>query len=537
MTLAFLGIAWLAFLVLTIWLSWARLRGERVGGWLIALTLIVVGRLLLFAKAPFFGLEYEDAYEYLYAALVYGANPGAASLGLTPLCVLGTPGACSSFATLSHPVGAGVFSWLLLAATGSLAGARVLGVAVTSAVSLIAVFAATWTRGRGAAGLSLLIVGTTPLVGLYALTGFAEVAGVLVLAGLLLSLEVLDDEASTSRWPVLALIGVAALLLPLVKRELLIVPLVAAIIVAVRSFRHPRAGDARRLAALAIGVSGALFASHGAVVSLAAARSSGLALFSVGTFARLLPAFLGYLLSRPALATYGVLLLGAAALGWRWRSTRFAAAVVAILLGLALSFSQSYWYAVHGELPIIHFERYAFLMWPLVAVIFARVLASARSSWSRIARASKLAGGSVLLLGIAFQVVATTRLEVNRYQEERAVRFAPVEKALAALPHEAWLITLDPILVALTRPEVQLVDLPSLDTLFSPGSFATFLRSEDIYLLLPEADLASERSRYPGAFNLLNSGGVRWIATGASIEGHKLLRGLPPSGAERPAQS
>lgn len=62
-----------------------------------------LGAMLL--ATPLWGLEYEDAYEYEYAArfLAYGGSRGGPALN--PLCVDGALADCASVASLPHPLG------------------------------------------------------------------------------------------------------------------------------------------------------------------------------------------------------------------------------------------------------------------------------------------------------------------------------------------------------------------------------------------------------------------------------------------------
>jgi len=62
---------------------------------------------------PFYGIEYEDAFEYTYSGILLAYQLPPRTESLNSICVSGSLEHCRSFMTLAHPIGLAVLvSWL-----------------------------------------------------------------------------------------------------------------------------------------------------------------------------------------------------------------------------------------------------------------------------------------------------------------------------------------------------------------------------------------------------------------------------------------
>jgi len=480
---------------------------------------------------PFYGQEYEDAYEYVYSGIFFLESPRAANSGLNPICLKGNLENCSVVGDLSHPIGAGGLYSLLLWMTGSVPGSRIFATGLLSSLGLFALLAAWPHERQGIACASLVLVSATPLVGLYSITGFAEVAGAAVLASFILAWCLCWEKDRSLGTVPLMLLTVSSALLPLVKRELMLVPALAAVFALATLRRRPRKKTAVIATHLAAGALLALLVSRGAIFDLAVVRSSKHALLSMATLIQLVPMFVKQAVTSMLFIPFGVLLLSAVIVGWRWSATRPATMIATALLLLGLSFSQSYYFALNGGPPTIHFERYSYILWPLVAAILAyagsRVAVFNRLQYRRLARPVLI---GLLVAYVIACATSTAVIATERHRDEVAVRFAPVVQAVRLVPADGWVLTLDPILVALVDPETQVIDLPSLATNFSNKMFEDFVATHDLWLLLPQHGLSVEEARYKSDFALVSQ--YSWEAVKGQMSGglYRVLQVAPRDG-------
>src|SRR5689334_18002822 len=103
-----LSVSWLSFAIAVLGvLLTSRLRAvTRLD--LLALGAISLLFLVLYVglgNTSFHGLEYEDAFEYSYAAEAMAHDRYARQLQLNPVCIEGSVEECQVYDTLSHPTG------------------------------------------------------------------------------------------------------------------------------------------------------------------------------------------------------------------------------------------------------------------------------------------------------------------------------------------------------------------------------------------------------------------------------------------------
>jgi hypothetical protein len=467
----------------------------------------------LVSQVPFWGLEYEDAFEYVYSSRLLAADPSLGRFGLNPICIQGSLASCEATATLSHPLGATsfwVFSAWLEIPTARAAVALVCGFAAVVSILL----GVSWRQRLSPAQIMVSIaVIFSPVVCIYGASGFSEVMG-----SLAISLLVLADrsEAHTSgdRRARLILLFASSALLPMIKRELILLPVFVLI-----SYLLDLASRKREVVAVAAGCVVAVATMRSVLLDFDMARTSDLQVFSAQSFRVLLPEFIKTLLTHFVFMPYGLLLLAALGISWYRPRSRYLPLALAGFVVVFLSFSQSYYFAMLGEIPTVHFERYAFQLWPLVLLAWGDFLArfDLRGWFSRKA---KVAGAilAVVLLGL------TSRIAVDRHQEELEVRFAPVRTVIAESPAGAWIVTTEPILYSLIDPGRRTLDLPSLPRLMDSASTQRILDSGLVVSATPQdAYSAADRQRYSAAFAVLET--ILRTQNTQSLENSKSLGG------------
>lgn len=515
------SILWLVVLAATVDTLWAstteipRLRRIPLSNVIVASILIVIAVVSL--SNPFHGREYEDAYEYIYAGDLLARYPLASNSGLNPVCVLGSSNACQMFADLSHPTGYSVLlSWLVRLFGFWSSWAQLCGLVFLGLSSIL-----TYSLGRNAGiqqtavawGLAVSIV--CPAFVLYAASGFSETASafLIVLFFSRLRCFLQDENECVARdvlWNVVALASIVAVAI-LVRRDNLL--LLAGAIVAIIANVLDRRRDGRNyripivvFLTVVIGALAANLASNSRIYDLAIVQVPGAPAFAVRYAQKLVPTFLHYVTSPQIFGIIAPLVALSLVLPTLWRRLPETGLSLLLYLGLSLSFANTYYFVYSGEIPTIHFERYLLQIWPLVALSIASTfdfLIDIVSRWSSppTRRLKYLATFAVTLV-CGFLLIQGCRRRIAGAKDEVQYRFQPLTSVLSSIPPTAWLVSAEPILVALVSGgERNVVAYGLLGSEITDATLEDLVRNREVYTFLPEGSVQQpeDRNRRAGA--------------------------------------
>lgn len=518
MTYAIVTFLWLAVLPLWACIGFSSRRLRTFSRWRSAtLAAIVVASIALTLEVfgpTFHGLEYEDAFEYVYAGLLMAVDETARQQSLNPLCIRGSLNACESIATLSHPTGiATLVSWM----------ARALGasnhyVHYISAVSFTVSGIVGYSIGRLASiprrvavAIPLLLF-VTPSFHAIRVTSLSEpLSGTLVAAVVFLVLLQSDgQETKRTRLLISLALATTVALAVLVRRDNLLLPLAIPGSMLVLS-----APGSRRQSFLTIGVpclTGALIVlASSSIGDLAIVSNSSRAPFRVMNLIDLLPVFLRHVAS---IGRYGVLPLLVVVGCFSSIGTgavRLCVALIVAYSGLFLLFGQSYYYEALQEVPTFHFERYVVELAPLLAVVGAaglNMITEACRPWLPQSQLKSWSLGIVLLIVVSVpSVSAGGRIRREYASEEQDTRTSPIARVCSTLPAGAELVTEEPLLVGLfCGPAQRAISFRALGRQIDQDGLH---KGSALYVVDSGTSVSVERARYPVASQLLDSFGYR----------------------------
>ena len=526
----FVSLAWLAFIlsIVGVLVAWGSLRHQV---WAARYALVVISVLfcvlyLSRLDTSFMGLEYEDAFEYVYAGQVLAQDSGTRSFVLNPVCVDGSRGACLSYATLSHPIGlAALISWPARLLGRSLVYGGVLSLFFMWVAS-VCIFALLrlWDVAMPYSVLGSVLFMTCPVCLALGGSSLAEpvTAGLLVasvlFAELLVGRRRLRVEGTQRHlvraFLVLALASTLTLAIFTKRESLLLVVILPASYLTLAAIKS-------RCSLRSIVVESGLIVVVCGVVFLVAwiVGGSGLfdwnsiqpttaAPFSLTNLERWAPEYLGHLFSARFLALVPLALVGVLTLARSQRPVVLLPLVIGYM-ALFASFSQDFFAQSSGQIPYFHFERYTLEITPFLAVLAAMGLArlgefAGRYVTRRAVAALVLATGLLLVAGGA---AAAFPYRQNLSAEEVGLRRNPVEAACSRIPVGGWVITDEPIIFALyCRPSVDVLATATIGVPAVPVARLARLRDTGhLFLWKNLEDTPLEANRYPAVVRFLRT--------------------------------
>jgi hypothetical protein len=466
-----ISLCWVGFgfLLLHFVLTDVIVRGSvRADGWLlISLVILAVLAAAFGYLWPFYGIEYEDAFEYTYSGifLAYAVAPRLQSLD--PVCVSGSLAHCQQFMTLAHPIGLGVLiSWLHMGTSLWRHGAQVVST-FASILTCLATFlmARRWRFTTTGAMVSAVLLLITPSFLALWHTGFAEPSSAfLIICALLFSHRFTQCWAGSVSSPLriesfhgLALL-VTLLLAVLVKRENAALVAVLPVLLLLQT-GVPNAGrkvGSRTIAKIAFVSVAAVLAMlpllFSDVFSVEAIRTARAPLFSVGNFITLTPYYLLEFL-RPRYMILTVPLLAALVLGIRDRRLQILVVIILAYFVLFCSFAQGREFVSLHMIPFFHFRRYTLQIAPLLALLAGvggeTAIQSVRNSrlWSiRIVQILVLLTAGIC---VAMSMQRGLGLKYAYYRDEQQPEIAPTLRSCDDFRLRGQIISTRPLLVSL----------------------------------------------------------------------------------------
>jgi hypothetical protein len=498
---------------------------------------------LALATSPYWGLEYEDAFEYEYAARLFGHGGIPEHPELNPVCLEGSLKDCQAIASLSHPSGLAVLgSWFVRSRERSPSGTGLVPALSLAALLLSAIVLSIFIRQATGNRISMLCAVAaflaTPELTLHFGTGFAEpFSTALILVAATSLWRLLNGAPPTKGVLVLTsgLISVAVALSILCKREGILAATVMLFTASLWWLVQARL-DARsslRIWCTGATICGLLIALLLGGTSLFSLESIGPAErwpFSFSNVARIGPHYAAYLFGSPALACLGFLSVLTLFLGQRLLAVYGFSFLLPFML-LFTAFDSDYYTVVHGEVPQLHFERYTTQIAPFLAMLAG--LASG-SLVSRVRR-SYLHPSSALRHALSLAVLTIVgwsawqiRMErVERHREEVEMRLRPASMACAWVDGDGVILTPQPVVIGVACKATQeVVDVTAIGQWVEGSRLLNrALKSDDVYLLEFPMMMGDLAERYPWAAKSL--GRLRFALVpeyGGSAGGSRLLR-------------
>jgi hypothetical protein len=516
-------------------------------GWGLVLGALIFVSVSL-ATSPYWGLEYEDAFEYEYAARLFAHSNIHERPQLNPICLDGTLEDCRATASLSHPSGVAVLgSWLvrlgkrLSGEHGAVPSLSLVTLILTTvALALFTQFA---TSDRFSTLLAVVSLLATVEFTLHFGTGFAEpFSGFLIFLTATTAWRLLEGPQPTRRLLVAAsgLISVAVALAILCKREAFILTAIVPALSAWSWWERRSSGPSRSLApwpagAAFLGLMLALALGGADLISAEAASPVQRWPFSASNFRSLAPQYLVYLFSSPAVSCLGALI--ACALCWGQRRLLFFGFSFLLPLGLLFTtFDHDYYTVVYEEVPRLHFERYTLQLAPFLAHVAGigggrlvnKVFAD--RGLPRVASRSVVSLALLAIVGWSAWRLWVERVE--RHNEEVEIRLRPARMACTLVEGDGAILTPQPVVMGVAcASRQQTLDLNSLGRWIDVADIKErILQGEKIYMLELPTTQHDIEERHPES-----RAGPRSPELCRCLQVSERHRWLPPSEASSPS--
>jgi hypothetical protein len=475
----------------------------------------------------FNGLEYEDAFEYVYSGHVLGLDRQTRQFKLNPVCVQGSFDDCTTYATLAHPIGLStLISWPVRLIGNSLEfGNTISLISMWIAAMSIYFLLLVWKVPIPVAGFSSLMFLSAPVSLSIGVSSLAEpVSAALVMISIVITVLVIapvDSQPSEAMRPPLRFILKCALWSAMVlaiftKREAISLTLsipVGCILVAIFKSENERRSQSSATKCGAITVISSMALAFAmtlggdALLDWSSIRPTANPSFSIDNIQRWGLDYVKHLISPQFLLVPPLAVVGAS-LVWKHRQLILLLPIVGAYLILFASFGHSYYAQVLGNTPYFHFERYTLEILPILSV-----MAGLAAAWvfdqccSRFGhRASNwgLIALGCIVIGIGTSIGMLHRESLRA--EEARIRTIPVKKACAILPEGSTVITFQPILFHLfcRDTSVRVIARPVIGQFVSLADLRGFQPTGLFLWERTEAPII-ENTRYPNAANLIKS--------------------------------
>lgn len=464
-----------------------------------------------------FGIEYEDAFEYIYSAQLIASDSIARNMGLNTVCLVGNIDSCVQHGSLSHPIG---FS-IVLSYFVSLFGFKlfygslvsVLSVMLSAYLIYIILERSELNQPIRFLAISLYLSSAGTIV--FSNTSLAEpVSGFLIIATIWVVLEISESTRKALYFYLGrgTLLTSAIVLASMVKRESLVIIPALILYSMFFSFFYTHRED--RIAVLTTIIASTLFSFliisvffFDVLLDFESVNSTSEAVFSIHyvfswglDYVKVLFSSKYFMLSIPAL-------LGAC---FVFKSPLASIAAI-FFCGYSLlfvSFSQSYYSVIHAEVPTFHFERYAIQILPVIALVAAIGLEKISLLHRTLDFYSKyfyFILMSIVVTMVIFSIVTGLKQRENYGNDEYFVRIEPVINACREISSDDTVIAQEIILFELfceSRPTY--ISLDSIGTMIH-SSFLLNSTNGSYFLWLDTDSLDSNRLRFREAYSAIDN--------------------------------
>lgn len=459
---------------------------------------------------PFFGQEYEDAYEYTYSGLLLNYQPETRSSGLNSVCVEGSLLRCRRFMTLSHPIGLSVLVSACAATFGlSCEYVRYINCGAFFITALMVYLLARMWGKSPLCGLSAtLLYLFTPEVFAFSQTGLSEPASasLVLLTFFFSSTLVLVDVRGQSRLGNLnSALGLflALSVAVFVRRENLILCIAMPPLFFLARLLFGGKNEVtnlRLLTAICLASFLLSIAAPYQLLDFEAVRPANGPSFSFNNLALLGPRFFGHLFN-PALYFLLPWSVVASVVWWRKATgLEFVAAGLLLTYFLVISaFSQSYSFAVLGKDPSFHFARYSTEIAPLLALLGAGGIEALLLNWL-LPRGGiptvAVCVGAALILALSLGRSIRSRLAAD----EEVTHILPTAWICNSVPDGGTIISPQPVLLGLVcDPDREILDYAQIGYGISQESLERSVAAGQAYVFWSSVESAANAQRYPRA--------------------------------------
>ena len=519
-----ISVLWIVVIVTVIeifYSNWKQIQELKIKTYpnVIFLLLLIIIAVIAVTNS-FHGLEYEDAYEYLYSGNLLSRNQEVYFNGLNPICILGSSRNCQLVSCFSHPAGYSILiSWLI-----KFFGYWDFWSQFCSIFFLIFCSVFVYLLGReagiqaSAIKWGIITCIATPVIFLFGISGFSETASSFLIILFLLRIQRFLLNRNSYRFKAallnsISLTSILALAI-LVRRDNLVL-LLAGLIAIILMNKNRKQRFTNSCVTLLISISLGLgvvianIATNLHILNLGIVQVPGVSAFSL-TYVRLLtPNFLKYVINPKIFGITTPLVLISLFLSHVWKKIPEVALVLFLYIGLCLSFAHSYYFIYSGETPTIHFERYLLQIWPLISLLTASVFDLFLDKFNQysgiIIKRLKYISVMILTAICIFFVFIGYQRRSQWSKEEISVRFSPYIQVLKSIPSESWLVIGEPILIDIvSNGEKQIIDYSSVGERITGVLINSILKNYEVYSFLPEYSIEKPEKRYREASAILS---------------------------------
>lgn len=462
----------------------------------------------------FYGLEYEDAYEYAAGGALLESNPTLEGF-LNPICLVGSRDNCEAIGTLSHPIGLSG----LLALVYRLAGFQV----YTASLVSIACFAAT----TSCVYLVSWMIMTSHWYSLFCSLAWTLAPSVFVMGGtsfseptsaFLIVLSVFlafswNARAGVGGPDVLRLLGLGIVLLlaVLVRRDNLALACALPLLAFLDAIDRGGGDTHRSRIVVRLGYLGLVSAWVLACAWLALGPSvtqvgeyihPRASAFSIQYAMSTLRSFVASAGSWNRYGVTCVFVVAGLMLGWRSRAYSFVKVTLGAYVILFLTFAHSYYFVEIGEVPFLHFERYGLEIGPLVSLVTGWGLYEAGRWFGALPTPLGRLVQTVGCIGLAvLAVVCTSQAMDSRRewaQDEWRSRIGPHQEVCEGLPEGSTIISAEPLIYYLYCPQrVRVVSYQALGHQLTSDVLDSLIAQGDVFYVARFESLPASRGRWP----------------------------------------
>lgn len=535
------SLAWAAFFLLFI----SVYSGERVDsantkiskkGILLLLAILLVAHSSL-VSPYWFGIEYEDAFEYIYSAHILTNNDSSVDFQLNPICIYGNISECTKYASLAHPIGLStLLSFLIYLFGDSSIYGQYISVFFTIVSCLIV-------------HRTLLLLDVSSNISIIAIAGYLSSVGVIVFSntslaepvaaclaisslwGVIISVKMVKvhSHPSLRKWIVVAFTAISIILSVTVKREsAVIIPGLVLGFVLLSVFSGKSLlnihGYINALISILIASMLIFLIYFDSLIDMAAVSPTEESTFSFAYIATWGYHYLMVLFSSKYILVSATALIGVFYID-KHPIALFAFVISLSYIFLFVSFSQSYYAVMYGEIPTFHFERYTIQILPFLTVL-SGIGVNQIVNAVRLSPRNPFARNSLFFVWM-LMIVSSLYFglgERDAYaEEENLVRKWPIMDACAELEDGDTVITDEIILFELfCKKPLIYISVNVLGNGLS-SEVLSVNHPREIYFWIDVSSLNKYRERYPKAFDTITSKYPE-ILTRESVESnHRLI--------------
>lgn len=483
---------------------------------------IIIILIAIYIRTPaelWFGLEYEDAYEYIYSAHLFANDESIRNNSLNPICIYGNIESCNQYANLPHPTGLPILLSNLISIFGENLYYASYASIIFTGISTYLIYKSIvdLTSNKTSALITSILFLITPGSILFGTSSLAEPTSAALLASSLWSANKLSSNHSTySKYSFevitqMTVLISSTILAIYVKREatfllLLIIIALFKFVYSIRenselSLRIYKSPIVIAYLLIAVLISPTIFET---TLNMEAVNPTEMKAFSLDYaqkwahfYLYVFTSNLFYLLTIPFLLFF---------VNYKTCKNYYLYFIsTGICISLFISFSQSYYAVKYGEIPYFHFQRYTIQILPIIAIISSISICK----FVDLVRGTKISYVIAIFIIVSSSIMITNtgiKIRDQFVNEEKTTRILPIQMACRNIKNGDLVIANDIILFQMFCPkDVKYVSMSMLgygvdiDLVFGKST------SKNIYIYTNGNELAMYKTRYSASYLIINN--------------------------------